>query len=291
MTIRVGRRNIAISHPDRVLFGAAGVTKADLARYYAEIGPVMVPHVRDRPLALEVYPAGVEGQGHYLKNARAHFPDWIARKRVRKRGGTVNHVLANDTATLVYLAGQNAVALHAWPSRQDQPRCPDRVIFDLDPPDGTPFAQVRAAARLIGDVLRDAGLVPFAMASGSRGIHVVVPIRPQAAFPTVFRRVKALAERVEAQDPKHLTTRFYKRHRENRIFIDTRRNAYAQHAVVPYSTRAKPGASVATPLRWEELSDRKLRPNGWDVHSAVERVRESGDPWQGMARRRRRLPA
>ena len=291
MKLKVGRRSIEISHADRVLFPAAGVTKADLARYYAAIAPVMVPHVRERPLALQVYPRGIDGPGHYLKNAPDHFPDWIARKRVRKRGGSVNHVLANDAATLVYLAGQNVVALHTWPARAEDPRRPDRVIFDLDPPDGTPFAEVRAAARLIGDVLRDAGLVPFAMASGSRGIHVVVPIRPQETFPMVFRRVKALAERVEAQSPKRLTTRFYKRHRENRIFIDTRRNAYAQHAVTPYSTRAKPGAPVATPLRWEELSDRRLRPDGWDVSSVVERVDEGGDPWKGISRRRRTLPA
>jgi bifunctional non-homologous end joining protein LigD len=291
MTVKAGRRNIEISHPDRVLFPAAGVTKEDLARYYAAIAPAMLAHVRDRPLALEVYPRGVAGPGHYLKNAPDHFPDWIPRTRVPKRGGSVNHVLANDAATLVYLAGQNVVALHAWPARAGDPRRPDRVIFDLDPPEGTPFAQVRAAARLVGDVMRDAGLVPFAMASGSRGIHVVVPIRPQETFPTVFRRVKALAERVEAQDPEHLTTRFYKRHRENRIFIDTRRNAYAQHAVVPYSTRAKPSAPVATPLRWEELSDRGLRPDGWDVRSVARRVQESGDPWKGMTRRRRTLPS
>jgi bifunctional non-homologous end joining protein LigD len=286
--VRAGRREIEITHADRVLFPRAGVTKEGLAHYYGAIAPVMVPHVRQRPLAMHVFPGGVDGHGHYLKNAPGHFPDWIHRARMRKRGGTVNHVLADDVATLVYLAGQNVVALHVWPARADQPRKPDRVIFDLDP-ETTRFAEVRAAARALGDALRDVGLVPFAMASGSRGIHVVVPVRRGPAFPEVFRWAKALSVEVAEAHPRQLTTEFYKRKREAPIFIDVRRNAYAQHAVAPYSVRAKPHAPVATPLRWEELEDRKLRPDGWDVHSVVKRVEADGDPWKGIARRARAL--
>ena len=288
MKVRAGRREIEITHADRVLFPRAGVTKADLARYYAAIAPVMVPHVRERPLALQVFPGGIEGHGHYLKNAPGHFPDWIHRATVDKRGGTITHVLADDAPTLVYLAGQNAVALHVWPARADKPRQPDRVIFDLDPTEAR-FADVRAAARLLGDALRDAGLAPFAMASGSRGIHVVVPVRRGPEFPEVFQWAKAFSVEVAASDPRHLTTEFYKRKREAPIFIDIRRNAYAQHAVAPYSVRAKPKAPVATPLHWEELSDGKLRPDRWDVHSVVKRVRAQGDPWKGIARRARAL--
>ncbi len=289
MNIRAGRRSIEITHPDRVMFPAAGVTKGDLASYYAEIAGVMVPHVRGRPLALQVFPGGIEAQGHYLKNAPRHFPDWIHRATVEKRGGTLTHVLADDAATLVYLAGQNAVALHIWPARADEPRKPDRVIFDLDPT-GATFAEVRAAARLVGDALREAGLAPHAMASGSRGIHVVVPIRRRDEFPEVFRWAKAFSIEVADRDPKHLTTEFYKRKREAPIFIDIRRNAYAQHAVAPYSVRAKPGAPVATPLEWEELDSRGLKPDGWDVRSVLDRVRERGDPWKGIGRRARALP-
>jgi bifunctional non-homologous end joining protein LigD len=289
VTVRVGRREIEISHPDRVLFPDAGVTKEGLARYYGAIAPVMVPHVRDRPLAMHVFPGGVKEQGHYLKNAPGHFPDWIHRVDMPKRGGTVNHVLADDAATLVYLAGQNVVALHVWPARADEPRKPDRVIFDLDPEATTRFSEVRAAARQVGDALRDAGLVPFAMASGSRGIHVVVPVRRGPEFAEVFQWAKALAIEVAERHPRHLTTEFYKRKREAPIFIDVRRNAYAQHAVAPYSVRAKPHAPVATPLRWEELDDRRLRPDGWDVRTVLERVEADGDPWKGIARRARAL--
>ena len=287
--VPAGRRSIEITHPDRVMFPEVGLTKADLARYYADIAAAMVPHVRDRPLALQVFPGGIEGPGHFLKNAPGHFPDWIERARVRKRGGSVNHVLANEAATLVYLAGQNAIALHVWPERADEPRKPDRVIFDLDPT-GAKFADVRAAARALGAALRDVGLVPFAMASGSRGIHVVTPIRRERGFAEVFRWAKALAIEVAETDPARLTTEFYKRKREAPIFVDVRRNAYAQHAIAPYSVRAKPRASVATPLHWEELDDRSLKPDGWDVRTVVERVRSDGEPWKGIARRARTLP-
>jgi bifunctional non-homologous end joining protein LigD len=288
VSIRVGRRTIEISHPDRVMFGDAGVTKEGLARYHAEIAPAMVPHTRDRPLTMHVFPGGVGAEGHYLKNAPKHFPDWIRRATVAKRGGTVSHVVADDAATLVYLAGQNVVTPHVWPARVDEPRLPDRVIFDLDPSDAS-FADVRAAARAVGDALRDAGLVPFAMVSGSRGIHVVAPLRRGPSFPELFRWAKGLAIELAQADPKHLTTEFYKRKREAPIFVDTRRNAYAQHAVAPYAVRAKPAAPVAMPVHWEELSDRRLRPDRWDVKSAPKRVSAEGDAWKGIARRARSL--
>ncbi|MDX6671274.1 MAG: bifunctional non-ous end joining protein LigD [Solirubrobacteraceae bacterium] len=289
-TVRAGRREIAISHPDKVLFPGDGITKADLARYCADIAPAMLPHVRERPLAMHVFPGGIDGRGHYAKNVQGHFPDWIARATLPKRGGEITHVLADDAATLVYLAGQNVVTLHVWPARADEPRRPDRVIFDLDPTD-VPFTQVRAAARAVGDALRSEGLVPFAMASGSRGIHVVTPIRRGPEFPTVFRWAKDLADRLAAEHPGRLTTEFYKEKRDAPIFVDTRRNAYAQHAVAPYAVRPRDGAPVAMPLRWEELDDARLRPDGWTIATAPDRVRAEGDAWKGMSKRARGIQA
>lgn len=290
LAVRAGRRVVPVSSPDKLLFPRARISKADLARYAAAIAPVMVPHVRDRPVAMHVFPGGIGGRGHYAKNVPAHFPDWVARATVAKRGGRITHVLANDAPTLVYLAGQNAIALHVWPSRADQPRRPDRVIFDLDPT-GAGFDEVRAAARTLGGALRDAGLAPYAMTSGSRGIHVVAPIRRGPEFPAVFRWAKGLADRVAADDPGWLTTQFYKERRGAPIFVDTRRNAYAQHAVAPYGVRAREGAPVATPLRWEELDDRALRPDGWTIATVLDRVAAEGDPWKGIGRARRSLRA
>jgi bifunctional non-homologous end joining protein LigD len=288
--IRAGRRTVEISHADRVMFPRASLTKLDLARHYDRVGPVMVPHVRDRPLALDAYPEGVQGGGYLVKQIPRHFPDWIARATVRKRGGEVTHVLANDRATLVYLAGQNVITLHAWPSRADRPDHPDRLIFDLDPPHER-FAEVRAAARTLGGLLRDLDLTPFAMTTGSRGLHVVVPLRRRQPFDAVRAFARAVAAQFVAGDPKRLTTAQRKADRGDRIFVDVMRNAYAQHAVAAYAVRARATAPVATPVQWDELSDRRLSPRRWTVTTIGDRLDSEGDPWKGIGSHSRALGA
>jgi bifunctional non-homologous end joining protein LigD len=283
-------RRVEISHPDKVLFPGAGVTKRDLAAYYEGVASVMLPHVRDRPLTVHAFPGGIGGPGFIMKSIPRHFPDWIARAQVPKRGGTVTHVLANDAATLAYLAGQNAIAVHVWPARADEPRLPDRLILDFDPSPGVRFADVRAAAREAGERLRAAGLVPFALASGSRGVHVVAPLRRGPGFTDVHRFARRLAEEMVAADPRRLTLEWRVADRGTRIYVDVNRNAYAQHTIAPYSVRAREPAPVATPLRWEELSDRRLRPDRWTVANLDARLGDVGDPWQGIGRRARALP-
>jgi bifunctional non-homologous end joining protein LigD len=287
--LRVGRRQVRITHADRLVFPKSGLTKLDLARHYERAAPFMLPYVKDRPLALQAFPKGIDGEAFFLKAVPKHFPDWVERVTVEKRGGTVTHALANNAATLVYLAGQNVVTLHTWLSRADAPRRPDRLTLDFDPSGGT-FADIRAAARAAGDRLRDAGLVPFAMVSGSRGIHVVCPLRRGPDFQAVHRHARALAEEMVRDDPKRLTLEWHKVNRGQRIYVDVNRIAYAQHAVAPYAVRPRERAPVAVPLRWEELADRALRPDRWTVKNLPGRLDE-GDPWKGMSRRARRLPA
>jgi bifunctional non-homologous end joining protein LigD len=279
-TVRAGRRRIEVSHPDKPMFPKAGLTKLDLARHYALVAPLMVPLVRDHPVAMQAFPGGVDRPGYFMKDVPDHFPDWIRRVTVPKRGGTLTHVLANDAATLVYLANQNCVTPHIWTSRADRPRQPDRIVFDLDPP-GTRFADVRAAARALGDILRDLGLEPFAMTTGSRGLHVVTPIRRGRDYEDVHGFARGVARVLADQDPRRLTTEIRKAKRGERIFVDVGRNAYAQHAVAPYSVRPRPSAPVATPIRWDELADRRLRPDGWAIPTIGARLDE-GDPWSGF---------
>ncbi len=288
--VTVGRRTIAISHPDRVMFAAAGLTKLDLARYYADVGEAMVPHVRDRPLALQVFPSGVEGDGHFLKNAPKHFPDWIKKAAVPKReGGTIHQVLANEPATLVYLAGQNATTPHSWTSRVDELERPDRIVFDLDP-SNQDFSEVRAVARALGDLLRELGFEPFTMTTGSRGLHVVVALRRTEDYKAVHDFAHAVAETLTEQDPDKLTVHFRRERRGDRLFLDVNRNAYGQHAVAPYAVRAKPNAPVATPLHWDELDDRRLDPQGWTIETLRARLDDvGGDPWSDIARHARAI--
>lgn len=286
--LRIGRRDVRISHPERVVFPSPGLTKLDVARHYERVAPLMLPHVRERPLALQAFPDGIEGDGYFMKAVPSYFPDWIDRVIVPKKGGTITHVLAQDAATLVYLAGQNVLTMHTWLSRADEPQLPDRLTLDFDPSGGG-FAEVRAAARDAGDRLRDLGLVPYAMTTGSRGVHVVCPLRRGASFPEVHGFARALAEQMVADDPRHLTLEWRKADRGRRIYLDVNRIAYAQHAVAPYTIRPLANAPVAVPLHWEELSDRTLKPDRWTVTTLDARIAD-GDPWRGMTRRARGLP-
>ena len=280
-----------MTHPDKVLFPKAQVTKLDLARHYERVAPAMLPYVSGRPLALQAFPNGIEDHGFFMKAVPGYFPDWVERATVGKRGGTVTHALAEDAATLVYLAGQNVVTIHGWLSRADEPRRPDRLILDFDPSKEGGFADVRAAARDAGERLRDAGLNPYAMSTGSRGIHVVCPLRRGPSFTDVHRFAKAMAQRMVEESPRKLTLEYLKANREDKIYVDVNRNAYAQHAVVPYSVRTKPKAPVAVPLHWDELANSRLRADRWTVASVGERIDAEGDPWKGMGRRARALPA
>jgi bifunctional non-homologous end joining protein LigD len=288
--------SVEISHPDKLLFPADGLTKADIADYYENVSEWMLPHVRDRPLSLMVFPGGIEGQGFFQKNTPAHYPDWIKRVEAEKRGGTVNHAVVSSADTLVYLVGQNTITPHVWLSRADRLRQPDRIVFDLDPAPGADFTAVRRAARQTGELLREIGLEPFAQVTGSKGIHVWTPLRRRATFEEVKPFARSAAELLASRYPDELTTEFRKAERGGRILVDVLRNAYAQTAVPPYALRPRPGAPVATPIAWEELSDSKLRADRWTATNVLRRLRSKGDPWadiasfaRGLSRARKRL--
>lgn len=290
ITLRVGRRAVSVSHPGKALFAHPALTKLDLARYYEQVGGAMLPHLRGRPLALQAFPGGIEAAGFFLKSVPRHFPDWIATAEVPKRGGTLTQVLADEPATLVYLAGQNVITPHIWLSRADEPTRPDRLILDFDPSPGAGFANVRAAAREAGARLRDAGLATYAMLTGSRGVHVVCPLRRGPDFTTVHRFARALAEAMVADDPRHLTLEWRRADRGARIYVDVNRNAYAQHVVAPYGVRPRPRAPVAMPIEWDELSEARLKPDGHTVRGAAARLADQGDAWRGINRHSRQLP-
>ncbi len=251
----------------------------------------MLPLVRGRPLALQAFPDGIGNHGYFMKSVPKYFPSWIATATVPKRGGSLTQVIAEDAATLVYLAGQNVVTPHTWLSRADEPRRPDRLIVDFDPSPGIGFAAVRAAAREAGERLRAAGLMPFAMVTGSRGIHVVCPLRRGPGFGEVHAYARALAEAMVADDRRQLTLEWHRAERGARIYIDVNRINYAQHGVAPYAVRPRPRAPVALPIHWEELSDRRLKPDGFTIRNVAERLASDGDPWREINRRARKLPA
>lgn len=287
--IRAGRRSVELSRPDKVLFPGAGLTKADLADYYRRIADRILPFLRDRPISMHRFPDGITSGGFYHKRAPDSFPGWVDRVRVKvKDDGSQQQVAVNRAATLVFLADQACITPHPWLSRADRLDTPDRAVFDLDPPGGD-FGAVRRAARLLRAVLQDAGLAAYVMATGSRGLHVVVPLRREHGFDVVRRIARRIARAAARRHPDELTVEQRKEKRKGRILVDYLRNAYGQTSVPPYAARARGGAPVAAPLDWDEVADAALAPDKYRVANIFRRLAHKDDPWQGFARHARSL--
>jgi bifunctional non-homologous end joining protein LigD len=284
----VGGHDLKLSNPDKVLFPAAGLTKADLIDYYERIAPVILPHLAGRPLSLVRYPNGIEVEGFMQKNASDYFPDWIRRARLAKQDGAVDHVVAEDAATLVYLANQACVTLHVGLSRVDRIDHPDRLVIDLDPSDDD-FLKVKRAAKEARGLLEEVGLVPFLQTTGSRGLHLWVPLDRSVDFDQVRAFAARVAELLVARRPRELTAAQRKAKRGDRVFVDVARNAYAQTAVAPYSVRARPQAPVATPIDWAELDEPKLAPQRYTISNLFRRLARKRDPWAELDRHARPL--
>lgn len=250
-TVRAGRRKVEVRNADKPLFGADGVTKVDLADYYARIAPLMLPQIKGRPVALQRFPEGIDGSG-FLVQHPSH-PRWI--RTVWTSSGRMME--CQDAAALVWCADQAAITLHNWSSRTPRLGVPDRMVLDLDPVGEGPdaFDTCRQAAWSVREVLSELGLSAYVMTTGSRGLHVHSPLRPEVDDADVRKLAKAVADRVAARAPAEWTTRVRKAARHGRMFVDYLRNGKGQLAVAPYSVRARPGAPVAAPITWEQLDD------------------------------------
>lgn len=275
-------RGVAVSDPDKVFFPGAGITKGELAEYYGRIADVMLPHVRARCISMHRWPDGIDGDDFYQKEAPRHFPEWIRTESVPKKGGgSVRHVVADDVRTLVFLADQGCVTPHVWLSRVASPDHPDRMIFDLDPPEESEASawvdDVRWAARRVGELLEELTLAPRVMTSGSRGLHLHVPLDASADFDAVRAFARRIAELLAARYPDRLTTEQRKKERRGRIFLDYLRNGYAQTSAPPYAVRARPGAPVATPIEWKELPG--IEPRRYTLRNLFRRLGQKPDPW------------
>lgn len=285
---RIGRRTVQITSPDRVLFPDDGITKADLAEYHHRMAGVLVPHLVDRPLMLQRFPEGISAKGFYQKEAGRGVPAWIRTVEVDKEGGVVRHPVVDDMASLLALTNLSVVSFHRWPTRADRLDHPDLLMIDLDPSTDD-FDDVVRAAHWTRDLLDELELAPYLLTTGSRGLHVVVPLDRSADTATVAAFAHTVGRLLAVRHPDDLTDETRKSARGRRLYLDTARNGWAQTAIAPYSVRPRGGAPVATPITWDELDDSGLRPDGWTVTTVPGRVASSGDPWSGMARHARSL--
>lgn len=285
-TIVIGKRRISISNRDKPLFPDDGLTKGDLIDYYLRIAPTMLPFLRGRPLTMHLFPDGIGKEGYFRQEIPDTAPGWIHRARLgRKQGGEIVHAICDNAATLCYLAGQACITPHVWLSRADRVTEPDQMIFDLDPADGN-FAAAAKIALYLRDILEKAALRSFVKTTGSHGLHVLVPLRRKAGFEEIREFARAAAERAVRQFPDEATTEIRINKRAGRVYIDVLRNAYGQTAVAPYAVRALPGAPIAAPIDWSELSEPGFNPRKYTMRNIFQKLEEKGDPWAGLNKRR-----
>ncbi len=289
LEIMVGRRTISVSNPDKLLFPRSGISKADLARYYQRIGPTMLPLIADRPITLVRYPQGVAGKGFFQKNTPDHYPDWIRRVELDKKGGVVRHCVVDEPAALVYFAQQNVITPHMGLARTGRLAGPDLFAVDLDPSTDD-FGPLRTVAAGVREALDLAGLVGFIQLTGSKGLHVVAPLAGRVDWADAHRFGRALSTMLLERFPDELTTEFSKSDRGDRIYLDMGRNNHQATIAAPYGVRAFEGAPVVTPISWDELDDPGLSARRYTIHSVFDRLEARGDPWAEMEATARPLP-
>jgi DNA ligase D len=281
---------VRLSSPDKVLYPEQGITKRALAEYYLAVSDRMLPHIENRPLTLVRCPTGQQKNCFYQRHAGSGVPPEIGQFVVPGFEHSGAYLYVKDAPGLVALVQMGVLEMHPWGVRIDRPDRPDRVIFDLDPGEGLGFDDVVGAALEVRDRLRDLGTTSFVKTTGGKGLHVVVPLERRYEWKAVKGFAKAFAQAMAEAEPERYLTKAAIAERTGKIFIDYLRNDATATAVAPYSTRARAGAPVATPLDWSEVKA-GLDPKRLNVNTIPDRLRESEEPWQDIAKSAQRLPA
>lgn len=247
---------IEITHPEKIIFPDANITKLEMVRHYEKNAKQMLPYLKDRPLTLHRFPDGIDKTGFYQKNAADYFPDFIKTVKVKTEEGENIQILCNSEKALLYLANQGTVGFHIWLSKKDKLYKPDKVVFDLDPPKDS-FDKVKKAAQITGEFLRKKGFDPMIMTTGQSGFHIWYKIQRRNTFDEIRPKLKEMAHELEEQNSELFTTAVRKNKRDGKIFIDYLRNAYAQTSVCPYSLRPNGRGGIAKPIEWSDLKNIK----------------------------------
>ena len=269
---------VRLSHPDRLIYPDLGISKRELAEYYAAIGHWMLPHIHGRPLTLVHCPEGVGGPCRYLRHAKAWGPGVLRRVRIREKTKTGEYLVAESISAVVALAQMGVVEIHTWNSTIDDVEHPNRLVWDLDPGPQVAWRSTVAAARLLREVLTALRLRAWVKTTGGSGLHIVVPLKPSMDWTECLAFARAVAEAVERADAAHYTTNFRKVGRERKILIDYLRNNRTNTSICAYSSRAQPGAPVSMPMAWSAL---RQEPKEWSLPTVARLLRRTRvDPWR-----------
>jgi bifunctional non-homologous end joining protein LigD len=288
--LELGGRTVSISNASKTFFPDDDITKGDVVDYYRRIAPWMLPWLRDHPVVMHRFPDGIHHEGFFAKQAPEGLPDWVERTTVRHgKDATTDYVVCQDAATLVVLANLGCLVPHVLLSRVGEPDRPDQIVFDLDPSgdfDDAAVEQVRLVAGVVHDCLDDVGAASFVKSSGSRGVHIHVPIHGCPGFDESRHLARQLARRVAHAYPDTVTLAQRKADRGDRLYLDVLRNGYGQHAVAAYALRALPTAPVAVPLDWSEVADARFHPRRLTMRTVFRRLAQKQDPWAEFDDRR-----
>jgi DNA ligase D len=287
--MRVGRREVSFSNPDKVFFPERGLTKGDLVRYYLDVADCVLNHVSNRPMQMLRYPDGVDGFRFYQKRVPVPHPDWLETVHIKfPSGRTADFPVCNSAAALAWIVNLGCIDLHTWHSRVDDVDRPDYLLIDLDPSEGNPWSHVREIALVVREVMDELGLASFPKTSGATGLHILAPIKPELTFPAVREFAKALAKEVEERigDQAVATTTWKVADRVG-VFVDYGQNSRDRTIACAYSIRPTPDARASAPLRWEEVET--VEPAEFTLETMRERVADVGDLMKGMWRKKASL--
>jgi bifunctional non-homologous end joining protein LigD len=289
--VAVDGQVLELKNLDKV-FWPEGYTKGDLIKFYDEAAPCILPHLKGRPVVMNRFPDGVGGENFYQKECPDYAPEWIKTVPVAHRdaGKIVNYIVCDDKPTLLWLASQGCIEIHAWLAIREDLARPDIAVLDLDPMPGAPFPAVVEAALLLRETLTQFGLRGYPKTSGAEGLHIFIPIKQEHTHQEVARAMGAVAKLVAAVYPLSTVERVVKK-RGARVYLDYLQNGYGKTMAFPYSVRPLPGAPVSTPVDWEELERRDWQPKDFNILTLPRRLKARGEAWEGYYTRRQDLRA
>lgn len=275
--VTIHGRELTITNLNKPFWPDLGLTKAHLIKYYLDMAPYILPYIRNRPLVMKRYPDGITGDYFYQKECPDYAPEWVETYPVLHTGKTINYIVCNETATLVWLANQGCVEIHGWLSRIEDIDYPDLAVFDLDPAEGVDFSEVLQVALLVRDVLKEFGLSGFPKTSGSRGLHIFIPLDGQRTFAEVTGAMKRLAEIIVRAYPGGVSLERSIPKRRGKVYLDYLQNGRGKTMAFIYSLRPLPGAPVSTPLTWAEVEAKCFKPEQFNLANILDRVSKCGD--------------
>lgn len=286
--VNIDGHEVKLTNLDKTIW-PEGLTKAHLVKYYSDVAPYILPHLFNRPIVMKRYPHGLAGEAFYQKEIPDYAPDWIARQPVEHTEKVINYIICNNKATLIWLVNQACIEMHAWLARLENLECPDIAVMDLDPAEGASFSDILEIALLVKRILDEFGIESFPKTSGSRGLHLFIPLAPVYSWQKVTGAMKYVAELAQKVYPDKITLERKVDKRAGKVYLDYLQNGRGKTMAFQYSLRPRPGAPVSTPLLWTEVEKGGFGPGDYNINTVFARFGRMGDIYEGVLKKKQSL--